>query len=457
MKKRIFCFFSAALVIASMTVSCVDKMNGEEDGPVPAAADYEYMVATLTIDTEDMDGDGKPDWELVDKKRKVDCSVSIDHPNDEWDMVASAGYVRGRGNSTWLWYDKKPYRFKLDEKTSVLGLDPEKDWVLLANYRDPSHLMNTFVFELGREMGLPYTNKSRYVELIANGEYLGLYQLTEQVEQGGSRVDVDDTEGYLISLDLDDGPSLSPDAGDNFWSKVYDMPVCVKHPEDDMTAEKYEIIRNDLAEVETRIQAIRKNKGNKEAIQQNYDELKEILDIPSFIDNLIIQELVYNVELAAPRSMYMHKDKGGKWYMGPLWDFDAGFDFDWGTMYTGHNYFDNYRKLVLGTDPVHHTNGNGGVPEFFTDIFRSDKFREEYRARWAEISPKIMTDVWSRVQKFAELGEDAWNRNAEKWPVYLDDAHPMRKLDWEDELGKMYVWLTDRIEHLTPVINNYKD
>ena len=451
--KRVFFLLTA---IAVSLVSCEDKTDGKEDTDKPSAADYEYMVATLTINTEDMDGDGKPDWETTDKKRKVTCTVAIDHPNDEWDMAASTGYVRGRGNSTWKWYDKKPHRFKLDEKASVLGLDPEKDWVLLANYRDPSNLMNAFVFELGREMGLPYTNHSRYVELIANGEYLGLYQLTEQVEQGGNRVDVDDTEGYLICLDADDGPELSPGAGDNFWSKVYSMPVCVKHPEDDMTEEKYNVIRDDLARVETEIKAIRSNKGDDDAVQKHYDALKEIFDVKSFIDFLIIQELVYNVELAAPRSMYMHKDKGGKWAMGPLWDFDAGFDFDWGTMTTGHHYFERYQDLVLGTDPIHHTAGYY-VPEFFTDIFRSDKFREEYRARWAEISPKIMTDVWSRVQKFAELGEDAWNRNAEKWPVYLDDAHPMRKLDWEDELGKMYVWLTDRIEHLTPVINNYKD
>ena len=453
--KRIF--FSLT-VICVLLASCDDKQNGRDDSKNPSSADCEYMVATLTINTEDMDGDGKPDWETADKKRKVTCTVTIDHPNDEWDMAPAAGYVRGRGNSTWKWYDKKPHRFKLDEKASVLGLDPEKDWVLLANYRDPSNLMNAFVFELGRQMGLPYTNHSRYVELIANGEYLGLYQLTEQIEQGGSRVDVDDVDGYLISLDADDGPELSPDAGDNFWSKVYGMPVCVKHPEDDMTDERYNEIREDLARVETEIKAIRTNKGDLDAIQEHYDALKEIFDVQSLIDFLIIQELVYIVELAAPRSMYMHKDKDGKWFMGPLWDFDAGFDFDWGTMYTGHHYFERSTDLVLGTDPVHHTGGYV-VPEFFTDIFRCDEFRESYKARWAEISPQIMTDVWSRVEKYATYGKDAWDRNAQKWPVYLDDARPSDSslLSWEDELDKMCSWLVVRIDHLTSVIENYED
>ena len=120
------------------------------------------------------------------------------------------------------------------------------------------------------------------------------------------------------------------------------------------------------------------------------------MDVQSFIDFLIIQELVYNVELAAPRSMYMHKDKGGRWVMGPLWDFDAGFDFDWGYMYDGHNYFATHKELVLGTDPIHHTGGYW-VPEFFTDIFRSNEFREMYRNRWDEISPLILTTVWENT------------------------------------------------------------
>ena len=439
-----------------MILAACDQKGGEDLPSDSAVADYEFMVASISIDTEDMDGDGKPDWELKDKKRKVNCTVTIDHPNDEWDIKMATGYVRGRGNSTWKWYDKKPYRFKLDEKVSVLGLDPEKDWVLLANYRDPSHIMNAFVFELGREMGLPYTNHSRYVELTANGEYLGVYQLTEQIEQGGSRVDVDDTEGYLICLDADDGPELSPEAGDNFWSKVYGLPVCVKHPEDDMTQARYDAIRDDFAKVESEILAIRKNKGDAAAIQEHYDALKEIFDVSSFIDFLIIQELVYNVELAAPRSMYMHKDKGGKWTMGPLWDFDAGFDFDWGTMYTGHHYFERYQDLVLGSDPVHHTGGYY-VPEFFTDIFRSPQFREEYKARWEEISPKIMTDVWDRTMKFIRYAEDALNRNDAAWPIYLDDATMTDRLNWEEEIAGMYDWLSSRVDYLTPVIKNYKD
>lgn len=438
MRKRILLL----VAMISANVAC-DHMPSGDDPELPA--DSEYKVASLFINTEDMDGDGEPDWIPVeDKKKKIDCTISIDHPDDKWDF-AGTGTVRGRGNSTWLWYDKKPYRIKLDEKASILGLAEDKDWVLLANFRDPTCLMNTFVFELGHTMGLPYTNHTRLVEVTLNGDYIGLYQLTEQVEQGGNRVDVDDAGGVLIALDVDDGPYESPSATDNFWSDVYGMPVCVKFPEDiDLTG-----IRKDFAELESAILGIRKRTGN-------IDKVRELLDVQSFIDYLIIQELTYNVELAAPRSMYMHKDKGGKWVMGPLWDFDAGFDFDWGTMYDGHHYFDSYRKLMLGTDPIHHGGGNSGVPNFFTDIFRSDEFCEEFIARWEEISPLIMTEVWENTMKYYEAGEAAMTRNSQRWPIYFpSDGHPMEEIDYHAEIAKMYSWLSSRIDYLSSIFKKY--
>lgn len=438
------------LAAVMMMAACGNDVNpdGPQPKPEPEQPTYSaaHTVAVMNIETvKGMPIKGKENTDYVD------CTVSIDHPDDKWDFEGT-GRIRGRGNSTWLWYDKKPYRIKLDEKASIIGLAADKDWVLLANFRDPTYLMNTFVFELGHTMGLPYTNHTRFVEVTLNGDYIGLYQLTEQVEQGGNRVDVDDVEGVLIALDVDDGPYESPGATDNFWSDVYGMPVCVKFPEDiDLSG-----IRKDFAELESAILAIRQNKGNAAAIKASMDKVRELLDVKSFIDYLIIQELTYNVELAAPRSMYMHKDKGGKWVMGPLWDFDAGFDFDWGYMYDGHNYFASYRKLMLGTDPIHHGGGNAGVPNFFTDIFRSDEFCEEFIARWEEVSPLIMSEVWENTMKYYEAGEAAMTRNSQRWPIYFpSDGHPMEEINYHAEIADMYSWLSSRIDYLTPIFNKY--
>lgn len=437
------------LVAVLMMAACGNDMNGDDPRPEPQpeqpAPSAAHAVAVMDITTEN----GAP-IKGKEKEDYVNCTISIDHPDDKWDYEGT-GRIRGRGNSTWLWYDKKPYRIKLDEKASIVGLAAEKDWVLLANFRDPTHMMNTFVFELGHVMGLPYTNHSRYMEVNLNGEYIGLYQLTEQIEQGKNRVAVDDVEGVLIALDVDDGPEESRNSKDNFWSEVYQMPVCVKFPEDiDVTG-----IKKDFAQLESAILSIRQNKGKPAAIKAGMDKVRELLDVQSFIDFLIIQELIYNVELAAPRSMYMHKDKGGKWVMGPLWDFDAGFDFDWGTMTDGHHFFESYKEYVLGPDPIHHS-GAYWVPEFFTDIFRSDEFCEEFIARWEEISPLIMTEVWDNTEKYITAAEDAMVRNSQRWPIYFpSDSWPQQEISFATEIVNMYSWLSYRVDHLTPIFNRY--
>lgn len=440
-------FWPLAAVL--MMAACGNDMNGDDPRPEPQpeqpAPSAAHAVAVMDITTEN----GAP-IKGKEKEDYVNCTISIDHPDDKWDYEGT-GRIRGRGNSTWLWYDKKPYRIKLDEKASIVGLSAEKDWVLLANFRDPTHMMNTFVFELGHVMGLPYTNHSRYMEVNLNGEYIGLYQLTEQIEQGKNRVAVDDVEGVLIALDVDDGPEESRNSKDNFWSEVYQMPVCVKFPEDiDVTG-----IKKDFAQLESAILSIRKSKGDDAAIKAGMDKVRELLDVQSFIDFLIIQELIYNVELAAPRSMYMHKDKGGKWVMGPLWDFDAGFDFDWGTMTDGHHFFESYKEYVLGPDPIHHS-GAYWVPEFFTDIFRSDEFCEEFIARWEEISPLIMTEAWDNTEKYIIAAEEAMKRNAERWPIYFpSDSWPQEEISFDNEIANMYGWLASRVDHLTPIFNRY--
>ena len=392
-----------------------------------------YQVAKMTITT---DGGAK-----VDSKEKADyraCTIKIESDTAVWNYE-DRGRIRGRGNSTWLWYPKKPYRIKLDEKASILGLAEDKDWVLLANYRDPTHLMNTFVFEMGRGLDIPYPNHSRYVELTVNGEYVGLYQLTEQVEQGKSRVNINGKKGWLLSLDVDDGPAESPNASDNFWSSVYRMPVCVKSPE-----------AEDYATPETLIGDAKKALGDLENIihSHDYEALAKVCNIPVMIDYLLIQEYIYNVELSAPRSIYIHKDKDAdsKWTFGPLWDFDAGFDFDWSQMTTGHKFFSDYRETVLGTDPARHVSNYDYTSSFFTDMWKNKQFVSEVKARWKQMMPRIMAEFWLETKRYAEAAAEAMERDAQRWPI---------DKDYKTEINRMEKWLNSRAVYMDNIINNY--
>ena len=392
-----------------------------------------YRVAKISIDV-----DGNM---AVTSKEKDDyraCAIKIESDTAVWNYEGR-GRIRGRGNSTWEWYPKKPYRLKLDEKAPILGLDEEKDWVLLANYRDPTHLMNTFVFEMGQGLGMPYTNHSRFVELTLNGDYKGLYLLTEQVEQGKNRVAINKHEGLLLSLDVDDGPAEAPGAGDNFWSEVYRMPVCVKSPE-----------AEDYPTPETLVDDARSALGSLErAIQRHdYDALSSICDVDGMIDYLLIQEYIYNVEVAAPRSIFLYCDKGddAKWTFGPLWDFDAGFDFDWGQMTTGHKFFSDYRETVLGTDPARHVSDYTYTSSFFTDMWKSKQFVSEVKARWNRLRPRIMAEFWPEAKRYAEAAAEAMERNARRWPI---DRQP------KTEINRMEKWLNSRTVYMDNIVTNY--
>ena len=430
-------------VTPSTSKEPTDTKELEPETPRAKTYPARYCVARMDITV-----DGGMAITSKDKSAYQGCTIKIEADTAVWNYEGR-GRIRGRGNSTWEWYPKKPYRIKLDEKAEILGLDANKDWVLLANYRDPTHLMNTFVFEMGQGLGMPYTNHTRYVEVTLNGDYMGLYQLTEQIEVAKGRVDIGKKKGWLLSLDVDDGPKEAPGAVDhsalplgsskNFWSEVYRLPVCVKSPE----AEDYatpETLRDDardaLATLETAIQ------------RHDYDALAKLCDIPVMIDYLLIQEFVYNVEVAAPRSIFLYKDKGddAKWTFGPLWDFDAGFDFDWSQMTTGHKFFSDYRETVLGTDPARHVSDYTYTSSFFTDMWKSKAFVSEVKARWNRMRPRIMAQFWPETKIYAEAAAEAMDRDARRWPI---DRQP------KTEINRMEKWLNSRTVFMDNIVTNY--
>ena len=403
----------------------IDSLTIEEE-PLAETKD-KYQVFQLYVTTNDGS-------DVTSKEEYKGCHIALNAQGAYTSFSANA-QIRGRGNSSFLWYDKKPYRLKLDQKHKMLGMDKAKSWVLLANYRDVTDLMNTFVFEMGRWMGLPYTNHTRYVELLLNGEYVGLYQLTEQVQQNKNRVAVSDERGILITLDVDDGPDEQPRATDNFWSTVYRMPVAVKYPDDEaFTANTVDSVRTELAVLEQAIKS------------KDYEQVKQLLDIPSFIKYLQIQEFIYNVELSAPRSIYMHKDGDGPWVMGPLWDFDAGYDFDWGDMYTGHNFFADFTETVMGSNPLKRNGNYNYVPQFFTDLFGCREFVEQYKAQWVQVKDSIVSHAWDECMKYVAewRASGALDREFARWPL--------KGKTFDTELQKMHQWLLNRLTHMTYLI-----
>ena len=378
----------------------------------------------------------------VDSKETKDyrpCSVTVDGAKPE----TLRGAIRGRGNSTWHWYPKKPYRIKLDQSASLAGLPQNRDWVLLADYRDVTHLMNATGFFLARELGLPHTNHIRFVTLELNGEDMGLYALTEQVEEGGNRVKLDKTEGILLALDINDGPGDVPHATNNFYSDVFGMDGAVKYPNDATTADR-DRVKREFARLEEAID------------DEDWEEIQELLDVESMIHYILVQEIIGNVEMdnnPSLRSGYIHRyNNASKWVMGPLWDCDGGFSYNWGDMYDyygwGHTFFENYRYLVFGSDPYRHGGAYGSTAsDFFCRLFGIPEFVKQFQARWAEVHESLLENLLEYLDQQEKLIDEAAQDDMDLWEI---DNYKHKT-----EYNKLVTWLTKRFGYLDGVIKKY--
>ena len=155
--------------------------------------------------------------------------------------VEGALEVRGRGNSTWS-MDKKPYRLKLTTSRSLLGMPASRHWVLLANHSDKTLMRNDITFMFSRSLGMEYTPRSQYVDLMVNGVYSGVYQLVEHIRIDKNRVNIPELKvgdttadkisgGYLLEIDSRRGEDFCIDSRIPMELPAVPMVFCLASPE----------------------------------------------------------------------------------------------------------------------------------------------------------------------------------------------------------------------------------
>ncbi len=287
---------------SSIVSSNVDSDNLEEEGlPVMESlpfddSEYPYVgLPRVVIRTED-------DKEIKDRENYVNAEFQIFGQDKQksrvYDMV-----IRGRGNTTWLRYPKKPYAIKFDKKVSLFGMPSAKKWVLLANYRERTLMRNALAFKVASNTDLEWTPKGVFVELFLNGIFLGNYYLCEKVEVKESRVNID-KNAYLLEFDK------NYDEEYKFRTSIKNYPVNIKNP-DNPTAASLAYIQDYIDTVESILYG-----------KMNGLDIEEYIDLKSFVDYFIVYNITQNYEINHPKSVFMHKDLNGKLKIGPVWDFD---------------------------------------------------------------------------------------------------------------------------------------
>ncbi len=351
------------------------------------------------------------------KDNYINATITIEG-NDWGEDYTGTTRIRGRGNSTWG-MPKKPYRLKLDESTSILGLLPEKDWVLLANYIDPTLMLNSVAFKIGQLLQLQYTNNAIPVDLTINNKYIGSYVLTEQVELSSSRVNIDKKDGVLLELDL------NYDEDFKFYSNHYRLPVMIKDP--DITSDsQFQKIKNDFHQLEDSVKSIY-------FPNNEYDKL---IDIESLAKYFVVYNLTHNMEINHPKSTYIYKDKNGKYFMGPIWDFDWAFDYEGTSVHFGSSQNPLFKKLP--------SNSTGYY--FFTRFLDDPTFVALYKQTWNNFKKEKMSLLLNYIDDYAASITESQKNDYEVWKKGTTN--------FQYKIESLKAWLERRALYLDEYMNN---
>lgn len=386
----------------------------------------ELNLPIISIVTED----SKP---IATKDDYVKCSVSVSNADPDFEFSSKSGKIKLRGNST-AYLPKSPYKLKFDDKIDLFGNGKSKTWTIIANYMDCSLIRNYIAYSLGAEFeNLNYTTSFKTAEVYVNGRYDGVYLICEQIEVGSHRVDIDEdytsaNTGYLIEMD-----SRAPQEGvENI--DYFNIPVgsgsinyAIKSPdpeEEDFNDAHVAYIKSYIQQCMTALDG------------EDFNEVTSLMDVYSFADGYILDELMNCVDIGFS-SFYMYKDKDGKLYRGPIWDYDLS---------TGNC---SYQENAVDIEYLWAKETNF----WYNRLLKFDEFTEIVANRLAELEDTItstVTDCYDYVMSHKE----AFNRNFNRWEILGVDSSGYspeeiyRIQTWEGHVDYVINWLELSLENL---------
>lgn len=415
--------------------------------------DYDEMVS-LVLNVQDANGDNVQISSSAFEVKSIDFEklpntglpiVIINTPNSDpivsketWmagaDMTIlnpdlSPSYqgslsIKGRGNSTWT-SPKKPYALKLDKKEKVLGMPKHKRWCLLTNYFDRTLMRNAVAFEISRNTGLAWTPRGKFVELVLNGKHVGNYYLCEQIKVDKNRVNIAEldpaategegiTGGYIFEVDI------NWDEEYKFESAHDHLPYMFKDP-DVVNQAQFDWAVNYVNEMEDALYDETKHANR---------EFANYMDLESFVDYWIVNELVMSPEIGNPKSLYMYKDKNGKIHAGPAWDYDY------------HTFKPEYTSFFMGKQFV-----------YYPRLFADPTFVSLVKTRWNTLKPVLETRIPVFINETMQQIAESDKINAPMWPsdaTYRVGDEEMSLVDAVNRLKNAYLdklhWLDTQIQ-----------
>lgn len=329
--------------------------------------------------------------------------------------------IRGRGNWTWVGYDKKPYRIKLEKKAALLGMKKSKHFALLAHADDNLGFMRNHVgMELSRRLKLAWTPSAQPVEVVINGDYIGLYFLTETIRVDQDRVNIVEqldnetdpekiTGGWLVEIDnYDSDPHVSIPEGNTGERIIFTY----KTPEL-LSPEQENYLRTQMTAIDNAIFAEDKNDA----------KWVEMIDMESLARFYVVQEIMDDCE-SFHGSCYLHRDMGAdkKWTFGPVWDF-------------GNSMMRGDKCKFIYDEPAFHQTWIGEVAKF-------PAFQEKVKEVWKEFAEDGYKGLIDWIDSETARMKTAAASDAERWPNYGNADLVSRVATFKELLKNSTNWLS---------------
>lgn len=404
---------------------------------------FSSHLPIVIIQTDPDPSNGQP-MPIVDEL-KVGAWMKIIYVNDQ-----TTNHLSDSTNPTCLNYDghigietrgstsqfseKKSYGLETrhadgtNNNVSLMGLPKENDWVLNSIYSDPCYLRDCLTYTLGRRTG-HYAPRTHYCEVFVNGDYRGLYMLTEKIKIDRHRVDIAKlaatdtvepavTGGYIFKADrANQGEPMA-------WATPSSLPdnyvIYILHDPKPSKA-----VPAQVHYIHSYFDRFQQAVADGDTSLVGYPSM---IDEESFVDYMIINELASNVD-AYQLSTFFHKDRDGELCAGPLWD----FNFAYGNDFSDRSHHDQWQFA----------NGSNTGSPFWQQLFNDPWFQRRLISRWKQLTaanhPLSFHNTKLLIDSIANHIYPALVRERLRWNLDYDyDNHIFLMKDW---LRKRYHWI----------------
>ena len=441
-----------------------------EYNPVTVKVICSYNIPSLVITSDDPE-QGRAFVDAA-KGNETTAQMTLTGVSGEVIYDGALTQIKARGNSTYAHYDKKSYQIKLDEKADLIGQNETvRTWALLANYGDATLMHDKFFKDLAAQMDMPYVAGSEWVNVWYDGEYRGVYLLSEKNSVGSTSVDITDMEDAYKELNPTYGESMQINEGVNKYGQAYAYTAGLTDPETITGGFLIELnhAKWDEANGFKTAQGVGFNVKSPEwasdaamkYISEYYQEFEdavyatdaagnhtgynaetgkyfyEYVDMDSLVKVFLLQELALNPD-GFISSLYFYKDVDGLMYAGPIWDQDMTLGTGW-TKYISSSIVD-YHYLAEALIKI---------PAF------KDRVIEYYTEELAPMAEAALADGGMIDGYYAQLAENAeWNYIL--WPYIrvgdpAADGHIWANASYDAVVDDMKAWLDARLDVLADI------